>query len=140
LNPPCGEPNFGGYPATTCYVSFQYPADIVARGWDGAVRGGAYNWCNQADPHTTPALAQDFCYEDYTYNTGCAVNCNQVTVGTQDLGDPNPDGTQTVGLTQISGSDAATYEFTHVDIYMSTNSHINWYVPTATQSDRLSLT
>ena len=69
LKPPCGEPNYGGYPATTCYVSFQYSADIRARSWDGAIRGGAYNWCNQPDPRTTPALNQDFCYEDYTYNT-----------------------------------------------------------------------
>lgn len=74
-------------------------------------------------------MNEDFCYEDYTYSSGCSVNCNQVSVGAQDLGGPNPDGSQTVGITEISYSDNATYEFTHVDIYMTTNSAEHWYVP-----------
>jgi len=126
LTPECGNPPSGGGP-TTCYVSFQISSDIFSRGWDGAIRGGAYNWCLHGSPYT--GLQQVFCYEDYTSNSGCNFNCDQVSIGTQDLGGPNPDGTQTVGVTSYSSTDSSTYSFSHVDIYMSTNSSINWYVP-----------
>lgn len=126
LTPECGNPPSGGGP-TACYVSFQLSSDIVGRGWDGAIRGGAYNWCLHGSPYT--GLQQVFCYQDYTNNSNCTFNCDQVSVGTQDLGGPNPDGTQTVGVTYISSSDTSTNTFSHVDVYMSTNSSINWYVP-----------
>lgn len=126
LTPACGNPPNGGGP-TTCYVSYQLSSDIAARGWGGAIRGAAYNWCLHPSPYT--GLQEVFCYEDYTSNSGCHFNCDQVSIGTQDLGGPNPDGTQQVGVTYISGSDSSTYTFSHVDVYMSTNSSIKWYVP-----------
>jgi len=86
LTPECGNPPSGGGP-TTCYVSFQLSSDIVGRGWDGAIRGGAYSWCLHGSPYT--GLQQVFRYEDYTNNSNCTFNCDQVSVSTQDLGGPN---------------------------------------------------
>lgn len=75
-DPECGNPPSGGGP-TTCYGSLQISSDIVSRGWDGAIRGGAYNWCLHGSPYT--GLQQVICDEDYTSNNGRNFNCDQIS-------------------------------------------------------------
>jgi hypothetical protein len=133
---PCGTKSV---PFRECTIGFVYDSTITSRGWDGAVRGGAYDWCYANDPDH--ANSSDFCFEDLTYAGGLKsvgdASAYGVTVAASNEGGKDASGSIPLGYSQVTlkaccnarvSSSSPNYIMLlgdHVDV--NSNAAVSWY-------------